>query len=94
MQNKVKSTAKFMESFQKQLKPHSSFKSKTGSLKKLEYKTEPNSFIRSPTRLSPRNMTNKDLSILAEYERLSAQFKLQNDELLKKTAEFDNIDSM
>jgi len=39
-------------------------------------------------------MTNKDLSILAEYERLSAQFKFQNDELLKKTAEFDNIDSM
>lgn len=38
--------------------------------------------------------TAKDLNILEEYERLSQQFKHQNEELMRKTAEFDNLDSM
>jgi len=38
--------------------------------------------------------SSKDLNILEEYERLSQQFKYQNDELMRKTAEFDNLDSM
>lgn len=49
-------------------------------------------FTPMPKKMDARSA--KDLNILDEYERLSQQFKHQNDDLMRKTAEFDNLDTM
>mmetsp|Transcript_23746 Transcript_23746/g.19954 ORF Transcript_23746/g.19954 Transcript_23746/m.19954 type:complete len:287 (+) Transcript_23746:280-1140(+) len=93
LSKKIKSTGNIMEQFAS--KPAK----RPATAKKLEYDANPSSgrgvmshFTPQPKRMDAKSA--KELNVLEEYERLSQQFKHQNEELMRKTAEFDNLDSM